>query len=309
MGVAVLMYHEVGPQTQEADVWSIVRRDDFARQLEYLRKYYEIMTLSQSLAYLAGERESSRPVAVITFDDGFVGNLEFVLPLIESLQVPVTVYVATGHILPGNQYWFDRIVNALHVDAAVCLDLRHFGLGVFRVNEARGASNWNRIRELLDAVKRFDEKSQCAVADAIESLTPSKRSGAAPPFRQLDIAGVQQIAKSPWVTIGAHSNCHRALTRLAPDVATQSIETSRALLQSWTSREVAHFAYPSGDCNDALADLLKKLKFHTACCSEERLWQSADPVYMIPRISIGRFDTVASFRSRIAGGIRQFIAR
>src|SRR6187200_2180919 len=74
--------------------------------------------------------DSVRPAAVLTFDDGGAGNHQHLLPVVEEARVPVTVFVATGHVESGQLYWFDRVVNALQVVEPISLDMRDVGLSV-----------------------------------------------------------------------------------------------------------------------------------------------------------------------------------
>ena len=44
---------------------------------------------------------------------GHSGWLEHLAPIVEREALPVTLYVATGHVQSGQPYWFDAVVNAV----------------------------------------------------------------------------------------------------------------------------------------------------------------------------------------------------
>jgi peptidoglycan/xylan/chitin deacetylase (PgdA/CDA1 family) len=306
-GIAVLMYHDVADESLDVDAWALVRKDMFVRQLEYLREHYDILSLSEALGAMPEASERTRPIAVLTFDDGCTGNLEHVLPAVERLCVPITVFVASGHIRTGEPYWFDRIVNAVQTDTRLSVDLTGFGLKTYEFNDSRGVENWNRIRELLDALKQVDRDVQLAVAAAVETAAQATVRRAPAAFRPLDVNGVAALSRSRWVTIGAHSDCHRILSRLPLDVARESIVTSRSLLREWTGQDVRYFAYPSNTYNPGVVALLAEVGFDAACAGGERIWRQHDSRLLIPRISVGRYDSFDTFRVQLAGGPRQVL--
>ncbi len=301
-GISVLMYHEIAHESVEIDAWAVSRRDAFLRQLEYLRAHYDVLSLADALEAMRAPQSRQRPAAVLTFDDGCAGNLEHLLPIAEAESLPVTIFVATGHIRHQQPYWFDRITNAVQTSTPLDVDLQPFGLGRWRFNEFYGAANWDRIRELLDQLKRTDEDTRAAVANAIETVAGQLPRRGHGPFVPLDIAGVATLARSRWVTIGAHSDCHRLLPLIPLQEARESIALSRDLLMQWTQRDIRTFAFPSNDNNPAVVELVRELGFESACIGEERIWERGDSFFRIPRISVGRYDTLDTFRVQIAGG-------
>ena len=52
--VTVLMYHTLGSDDEAFDAWTVVRRSEFLRQVEWLRAHYEVVTLDAALATVSG---------------------------------------------------------------------------------------------------------------------------------------------------------------------------------------------------------------------------------------------------------------
>jgi hypothetical protein len=162
-GITVLMYHEVlGDEPAEA--WTAVRESELRRQIEYLKSSVDILTIDQALT----RGDATRPAVVLTFDDGGAGNHRHLLPVLEEMQVPVTVFVSTGHVESGRLYWFDRVVNALQVAAPINLDMRDVGLGEYTVGPPSGADNWARIQRLLVDIKAAGLERNDELADVVE---------------------------------------------------------------------------------------------------------------------------------------------
>ncbi|HEX5311186.1 polysaccharide deacetylase family protein [Aquabacterium sp.] len=290
-GITVFMYHDIGDDRTDIDVWQIVRRTDFLRQVDYLRKHYTLIDLEQALREIHSPR-SDKPYAVLTFDDGHRGNIEHLLPIVQQEQLPVTLYIATGHVDTGKPYWFDRIVNHLQSNQAIDLDLRDVGLEHYRFNETRGAANWARMQKLLMAIKRLPADRCDPVTEQIVKRLPQKGKQAMVPLTPEEVGALSKIS---GITIGAHTDGHEVLTNVDLSVAEESIRQSVIKLQKWTGTAPKHFAYPAGYHNEALQELICKMGFASAMSTDSGIWRPQHGLFRIPRISVGRYDTLNKF--------------
>lgn len=293
-GVTVFMYHDIGADDENVDVWQIVRRSDFLRQIDYVRRHYDIVSLDDALAALHGPEEGrERPMAVFTFDDGHRGYVDHLLPVTQSEALPVTLYIATGHIESGQPYWFDRLINHLQSTRPIHLDLNRFGLGCHWINGTHGPQNWARIQAVLMAIKSLPVEQCDAVTDAIIEQIP--QAGPAP-MVPLQPQEVQVLAQAKGITIGAHTDGHEVLPKLSLDEARHSIARSVIKLQEWTGQTPRHFAYPAGYHNHALQNLVESMGFATAMTTDTGIWHRHESLFRIPRISIGRYDSLDTFK-------------
>lgn len=291
-GVTVFMYHDIGDDRRDIDVWQVVRRSDFLRQVDYIRQHYDIVDLDTAIQAMR-EPARARPLAVLTFDDGLRGNIEHLLPIVQTQQLPVTLYIATGHVETGQPYWFDRMVNHLQSDQPIDLDLTRFGMGHHRINASRGAQNWAQIQSLLMAVKSLPADQCDPIADEILKQIPQAGKPIMGPLRPHE---VKELAHTPGVTVGAHTDGHEVLTKLDLDAARQSIAQSAAKIEQWTGLVPRHFAYPAGYHNQALQDLVRDMGFASAMTTDTGIWRPQDSIFKIPRISVGRYDHLDKFK-------------
>ncbi|WP_431297629.1 polysaccharide deacetylase family protein [Tabrizicola sp. BL-A-41-H6] len=293
--VTVLCYHTIGPDTGGPDAWTVLRAADFRAHLAALQESHDIVDLDRALADGPGHR--GRPRAVLTFDDGEAGNHRYLLPILTELQLPVTIFVATGQIETGQPYWFDRIMGALTAGADV--DLATHGLGRWHIPPTPGPSRWATVSSLLETLKRTAPDCRAAIVDDILSRYPLPPGR--PPLGPMTRAELAEIARSPRVTIGAHSHCHNLLDQLPLVEAEASIARSRSLLRDWTGQEVAHFAWPNGNHTPALRQRAQRLGFRSAAALDMRLWRAGADPYALPRLGIGRHDDTARLRLRLVG--------
>lgn len=302
----ILMYHELTEDGDDVEAWSAVKRTDFVKQMDYLRSKFDVLSLSQAIAQMAQPTSSDRPMAVVTFDDGDRGNRDVLLPIIEAMDLPVTIFVATGQVQDRKSYWYDRLINALQVDAPVTVALPAASPATYVINETRGARNWTRIQHLLTSLKKLEPtKREQVVDDVIKSIdryAPRSR-GIAP----LAISDIRELADCPLVTIGAHSHCHNILTQLDRQAAFESAARSKELLESWTGRRVSYFAYPNGDFNDAVVSVVVEAGFEAAVTTDPRPWKRGEQLFALPRIGVGRYDSLDVFKVGLVSGTGRFL--
>jgi peptidoglycan/xylan/chitin deacetylase (PgdA/CDA1 family) len=100
------MYHHVAPVEQilcerdPSEGWEFAHTPaGFERQLvELHRRGYRFAPLQALVDNIRQRgREDQRTVA-ITFDDGWLDNFDFALPVLQKLSVPATFFVTTGHL-------------------------------------------------------------------------------------------------------------------------------------------------------------------------------------------------------------------
>ncbi len=302
-GATVLLYHDIGDDTEPQEAWQVLRSADFRAQVAYLRQHYEIVDIDSAWAWLRGDLELPRPPVVLTFDDGLRGNYLHLLPLVRELQIPVLVYIATEHIESQQGFWFDRIANALRGSRAYKLDLTAWQLGLFKVDQMPGKARWAQIQAVLGATKRIDQAVHHLVAQAVEQQTGV--SGSSGPLLPMTLEMLQALAAEPLVTLGVHSHGHEVLTQLSPQQVRASLQACKDRLQQWTGREVRHMAYPSGFHCRQTREEVARMGFATAAGTEQVVWCRDHDIMQIPRFAVGGYDSLSQFKVNIVGGLRR----
>lgn len=308
-GVTVFMYHDIGDDVAAEDAWQIVRKSDFRAQVHYLREHYDVISLDEACDRVRTDRHGPRPAAVLTFDDGLIGNHTHLLPMVREFRVPVVVYVATEQVERQALYWFDRIANLLQGRQPVWLDLGAWGLGRFEVRSPPGAQRWAEIQRVLMAVKSLDpnecERATARVQEQVAAQNP--QATAQRPLAPMTIEMIRALAAEPLVTLGGHSHGHEVLPLLSLEEARSSVQTGKETLEAWIGSCVRHFAFPAGRNDAATRALVAELGFHTAMGTQNGVWDAASDPLAIPRISVGRYDDLRRFKVHAAGGLAMML--
>jgi peptidoglycan/xylan/chitin deacetylase (PgdA/CDA1 family) len=68
--------------------------------------------------------------------------------------------------------------------------------------------------------------------------------------RVMTVDELRRIARSRWVTIGAHTVTHTPLSSLPVPMQREEIMKSKIQLETWLEREITVFSYPFGTKRD-----------------------------------------------------------
>jgi peptidoglycan/xylan/chitin deacetylase (PgdA/CDA1 family) len=93
--VMVLFYHRIADT--HPTPWTASNRT-FARQMAWLKRNFEMVSLFEAQRRLASDR-NDRPCVAITFDDGYADNCDQALPLLVRERIPCTYFVTSRNII------------------------------------------------------------------------------------------------------------------------------------------------------------------------------------------------------------------
>lgn len=92
-GARILMYHRVA-DLPEYDQLTVTTAN-FEKQIAWLARNRNVKPLGDLLERIQ-EGTAGRNLVAVTFDDGYLDNLENALPILEKYQVPATIYVTSA---------------------------------------------------------------------------------------------------------------------------------------------------------------------------------------------------------------------
>lgn len=96
--IKVLLFHNVTPGGRDFD--NALAPEEFEAQLRHLKRHYNVLGIDQS-----GDWRGYRPDRVnvlISFDDGFINNLQFALPILEREGVPAVFFLIADCVATGS---------------------------------------------------------------------------------------------------------------------------------------------------------------------------------------------------------------
>ena len=282
---AILLYHRVASPTHDAHGLA-VPASTFRSQLASLARGWEIVPLPALARACASGSPPDRSLA-LTFDDGYLDNLENVLPVLEEFGVPATFFLTAERPGAELRFWWDVLEQVLLAKPALPsrLELRIDG-------QPRGfaAGNPEERRASHDELHGILKASVPAVRDdllrQLAAATGDPRA-ARPAARRMVEQEIRVLAASPRIEVGAHGLHHLSLPSLSRDDLHREIFECRSVLERITARRITSFAYPFGDVSPASADMVVAAGFRWAVTCEARLLRERERPHLLPRLEAG----------------------
>jgi peptidoglycan/xylan/chitin deacetylase (PgdA/CDA1 family) len=110
---------------------------------------------------------------------------------------------------------------------------------------------------------------------------------------------VRELAKLGH-EVGAHTVNHPKLTQVSRETASKEIGQSKAFLEELLGTRVASFAYPKGDCDQEVKQLVRQAGFAQAVTIREGLLDGESDWLALPRIWVGAKLSLKGFEARLS---------
>lgn len=288
----ILGYHRVvddmAPHVPDAMPSMLTSTASLSRQLDIIGQDHDFVDLDEAARQmLEGPRHARRPVATVTFDDGYADVFENAFPLLRRKGIPFAVFVVTDLVGTGAPQLHDRVylhmvrifdswprpLPALaRLVEAECSD----PLPTLNALSRPGTGPLQSSRALLTTMPRTELvriAEQLASLDDAPEMPPGLRSMTWPMLEALLRAGV---------TIGSHTRSHAFLGNETRNTIDDEVGASRRTLERRLGTPIRHFAYPDGDYHpgvvDAVADAGYRYAYTICDCPPPR-----EPRLSIPR--------------------------
>jgi len=98
--IKVLLYHNIINSEQKKLFNNGINKNIFRKQITYLQKNYNFISLSQDGKWHNISKEKVN--VLLTFDDGFINNYEIVLPILLEFRIQASFFLISKCIEEGN---------------------------------------------------------------------------------------------------------------------------------------------------------------------------------------------------------------
>jgi peptidoglycan/xylan/chitin deacetylase (PgdA/CDA1 family) len=277
----VLLYHRVSEAPDDLHEIAVTP-DAFREHMAYVREHCHPLPLDELVTLLREQRVPDRAVAV-TFDDGYSDNYTAARPALEEFEIPATLFFPTERIDDEQEFWWDVLAHALLSAAGVPSELqielpegpRRFSTST---KEQRLETHWS----IYHAIVTSPADDRDRIVENVRNWSRHALSDRSVP-RRMSGAMLREFARSPRLTIGAHSVRHEMLSRQPAATQQREICQSREHLEQLLERKVTAFAYPFGAYSaETLAAAAAASLDLAVTCDEWPLGTETDPL-RIPR--------------------------
>lgn len=259
----VLTYHRVLPEDHPARAYEeqamVLSPARLALHLRLLSQHMPFMHVEDWLDQRDGGAALPRLACAVTFDDGWADNHDHAFAVLQQLQVPATIYLATARIGGTLGFWPTRLSRLLcgawaRDEGALVASLAAQLPAVAWPAQVAAPQRREALHQLIDGLKQHYIDAQ--IDDALQAAVG--REGVAEVPDLLDWQQVRRMANSGLVRFGSHTRNHRRLRADLPAAVLQDeVQGSAQDIQQHLGRAPAGFCYPNGDLCAAARDSVK----------------------------------------------------
>jgi peptidoglycan/xylan/chitin deacetylase (PgdA/CDA1 family) len=272
----VLGYHRVverfeweAPLTLPA---SLVSRKMLERHLDFIGRDREFVSLDELGERLAEGHRSRRPLAAVTFDDGYRDMYEHAFPILTRKGIPCAVFLVTELVGTNRLQTHDRLHSLLRLalrawkpplptlrDRLIAASLPEAPSLTLPAHPdpffcTRALLVGLSSRSLAELIRHLELEfgAECLIPDGFLPMTWEMVS-------ELHGAGV---------TIGSHTQSHALLTNESSSRVHEEVIESRRTLERRLGAPILHFAYPDGRFNQTAIEAVRTAGYrfgYTTC--------------------------------------------
>ena len=272
--VIILTYHRV-VSIKELDAEYIqpgmyVTADTFAMQMQFIKQYFSVISFAELLRLWSDQMwDPERRYCVVTFDDGWLDNYMYALPVLRQYALPSTIFLPTTFVGTDRWFWPEQI-------AWLCRHATGLNEETWRraVNVLQAKFSW--LSSTGMSMSRVDadtiiERCKALAQDDIDAFIAAwarQVKVVLPRDRQVINWAEAQEMSAAGVSFGSHSATHRILTQLDFNEVHHEVEGSWKTLSEKPIVTVPVFCYPNGDWSAEVGRLVEAAGYAAATTTE-----------------------------------------
>ena len=285
--VAVFMFHRVvSRQYYDATHFQrpvMVTQEAFGAFLGWVRKNFTVAPLSALLQPgVARLNESSQPVAIIIFDDGWRDNFEFAFPLLQREKLPAAIFLTTGYIDGSAGFWWQELGDILSDPDLPSSTRQKTGQYLREICGGQGlaADIHNSIDQLIKLIKTRHAGEAESICSAVYQRAGRSRTNLCLSWDQC-----RQMSDG-LIEFGSHTVSHARLTTVDGGQLEEELRQSRLQLIDKQVCFADAICYPYGDYDQRVAACAAKYYRLGLTTAAGLVVPDSAPGMSIPRINI-----------------------
>lgn len=305
--VNILAYHRVVADIRKAEkeaiYGTVVSAETFWKHCEALRKSFDVVSLETAGRFLESGQKAARPLAVITFDDGYLDFYEEAFPILNEFGFPATVFLPTAFIGKPQPLSHDRIYWLVKqsLEKSVSLHEPLAAAGVSKAAIVKMLSSPN-VLKITDLIVHLANDLRENIISEMERALGGRFENYPPEYELLDWRMVREMS-GKGIGFGSHTARHVILPLEKSSTLEKELADSKTLLEKEIGESVTMFAYPNGEFNDEIKQLVAEAGYKIAVTTKTNINRPGADLLALGRISLCEESTrgiKGTFSARVA---------
>jgi len=290
----VLTYHHISEPhaRQYLNPSMSIPTADFEQQMGLIRERYTPVSMTEVIGAIQNRDPLPPGAVLVTFDDAYCDFEENAWPVLRSFNIPCVVFVATAYPdQPQNAFWWDRLYSAF-----ILTQRRDTLVSTFRrFPLAEPAQRKQAFAVIQKHVKSLQNSEGIALVDEIvkELDVPVINSSV------LSWNDLRRLARE-GVALGPHSQTHPLFDRITIEKVHSEVVGSLRDLEREIGSVLPIFAYPGGNFNEQVVQVLKDEGIHLGFTTQRGINDFTHVNNLrLRRINIGRRTSLTILRAEL----------
>jgi len=270
--VVVLNLHRVSPI--ENAFWPPMHPDVFEELLIFLRDYFTVCRFDQLLS-----ASNERPLAVISFDDGYYDFLQHVLPLLDEFGMQANMNIIPECAETGMPIWNVRLydfLNAAPRNLIKEIDLPGFDFELIDDSRAAKLKFGLKISSFLKKRPRLEREGLCRSIEHVIAKTAFELT------RMMNADEIKHISEK--TEIGAHSFSHDSMGFENNEFFERDFAKCQEYFLEKLDIPLSIYAFPNGSYRAEQIDFLRRSGIEHILLVDEKFADKRSDV--VPRLTI-----------------------
>lgn len=274
----------------------------FERCVRHLSKKYTVLSLEEACSKDC-PTSPSKPIATISFDDGYHDNLEYAAPILLKYDCPASFYIVTDCIDHGHMVWTQEIKHYFsHTKSAT------FSADLSYLPQHLRTDGWKTRRQRLayaQQVRNFLLKAPQGLRDSFLINMRSAFPDVTPVNPMMTWDDVRQLHAAGFV-IGSHTKSHPVLSTLINKADIEAeLRLSAERIRDILGEFPVSIAYPFGAFNKKVTAAAHMTGYrHGVTSNQQWYFSDRDDPFAISRTSLSN-ESWLKMRSRMNGSFER----
>lgn len=252
-GERILVFHGIDSIGETRFNSRFFSKAYFEAFIQYILDHYNIISLDD---YYAKNFKPNTLNIALTFDDGYLNNYTYAVPILEKYNIPASFYITTIH--DKGRYLFTDFIDLIQFYSTKKTVL--FKGNLYKKN-AKKEFTHNGIT-LKNTVKNQNYSDiQLLYKSLNEEWNNLPKGPLQEYWKLMNIEQIKALSENPLFTIGAHGETHASLVDIPLEEAKREILNSKKTLETICNKPINEFAFPFGFYNKELTDYCQEIGY------------------------------------------------
>ena len=252
-GERILLFHGVDENGDNNYNSRFISASYFESLISYFSTHFNIISVDD---FFKRKFKDHVLNIALTFDDGYLNNHKFVVPILEKYGIPASFYITTIHKI-DRYLWPDFLDLVSYYTTKEEIIFK--GITFLKNNRNEFVAKNMTLKNKCKQSNYSDIASLYTIFQ--EDWEQIKSSPLEDYWKLMTYEHIKSIAKNPLFSIGSHALTHSNLTKISEEEAKFEIMESTRILKEELNIPINEFAFPFGSYSDGLIDFCEKEGF------------------------------------------------